>query len=266
MNKFILAILCVASVGCTRVHQGELGIISHLGGGVADEAAHPGFNMTVLDSIQCVDATEVRVSRMGITPKDKDGVLVTTNVLATYRINPDKAIAFYKQTHEIDDVKENESVIHVLGYQVLEQEITNATQKAFSEFLVSDMVPKKAEMEARLKAILQEKLDKRYADAFLVNNVNINETRLGDAVESVLQAQAIAKSQRQLLELQQQLAEKESELILKKMEGLKSISTKTGIPVDRLIEFKLREQYNNVLSELAKSHGNTQIQVKSDGK
>ena len=266
MNKFILAALVLSAMGCTRVNQGELGIISHFGGSVADYPASPGFNLTILDSIRTVDATEVRVSRMGITPKDHDGVLVTTNVLATYKINPEKAVAFYKQTHEIDQVKENDSVIHVLGYQVLEQEITNATQKAFSEFLVSDMVPKKAEMEARLKAILQEKLDKRYADAFLVNNVNINETRLGDAVESVLQAQAIAKSQRQLLELQQQLAEKESELILKKMEGLKNISSKTGISVDRLIEFKLREQYNTVLSEMAKNHGDTQIQVKSDGK
>lgn len=263
MNKTVLIFLVLALSGCTRVKQGELGIINHLSGGVADEAAHAGFNMTILDSIETVDATEVRVPMSGLTPKDKDGVLVTAAVTSTYRINPEKAVAFYKQTHEIDQVKENDTVNTVLGYRVLEQETNNATQKAFSEFAVSEIVPRKMEMEKRLKEILQQKIDARYADAFIVVNVNINETRLGEAVELVLQSQAIAKSQKQLLELQKDLSEQETALLNKKFEGMRKVATASGISVDKVIEYKLREQYNNVLSEMAKNRSNTQVQVKS---
>jgi hypothetical protein len=265
MKNLMMLLITVGTLsGCTVVKQGELGIVSHWGGSIDDTPASAGFNVTVFDSVTTVDATEVRVPVRGITPKDKDGVLVTTNVIATYRLNQEKAIAFYKQTHEIDVVKQNNTEDRVLGYQVLEQEINNATQKAFSEFLVSDMVPKKPEMEKRLKEILQDKLNLRYPEAFQVNNVNINETKLGDAVESVLQAQAIAKSQRQLLELQKELAAKETEVMAKKMEGIKSVSKQTGIPVERLLEYKLREQHNNVLSEIAKGRASAQVQVQAE--
>jgi hypothetical protein len=262
MKKIWFLMALVLASGCTRVKQGELGIVSHFSGTVSDEAAHPGFNMTIFDSIETVDATEVRVPMTGLTPKDKDGVLVTAAVTATYRINTEKAVAFFKQTHEVDQVKENESTITVLGYRVLEQETNNATQKAFSEFAVSEIVPRKMEMEKRLKELLQQKIDARYADAFIIVNVNINETRLGEAVELVLQSQAIAKSQKQLLELQKDLSEQETALLNKKFEGMKKVAGAAGIPVDKVMEYKLREQYNNVLSEMAKNHSNTQVQVK----
>jgi hypothetical protein len=263
MKILLVLIPLLMLTGCfTRVQQGEFGIISHLGGSVADEPAPQGFNMTLLDSITTVDATEVRVPMKDLTPKDKDGVLFTVDLTVTYKVNPEKGIAFYKQTHEVDRVKENDSTNTVLGYRVMEDTVANSISKAFNDFAVSEIGPRRTEIEARLKEIVQQKIDGRYADAFIIVNVNINRTKLGDAVEAVLQSQAIAKSQRVLLELQEQLAGKESDLIQKKIEGLRIVSTKTGVPVEKLMQFKLREQYNNVLSELAKNHnGNTQVQV-----
>jgi hypothetical protein len=261
MKKF-LVLAALLMVGCTRVNQGELGIVQHFGGSVDDTAAGAGFNMTVFDSIIKVDSTEVRVPMHDLTPKDKDGVLFTVDLTATYRLNPEKAVAFYKQTHEVDRITENNEVETVLGFKVMQDVVANATTKAFNEFAVSEIGVKKTEIESRLKELLQQKIDSRYADAFIITNVNINRTKLGDSVEAVLQSQAIAKSQRALLDLQQQLAEKETDLINKKIEGLKQISSRTGIPVEKLMGFKLREQYNNVLSELAKNHGaNVQVQV-----
>lgn len=266
MKTIFLIVALMALSGCiTRVHQGEFGLIQHFSGSVDDSPAGPGFNMTFLDSITNIDATEVRVPMVGLTPKDKDGVLFTVDLTTTYRINPEKAIGFYKQTHELDQIKENDTNITVLGYKVMEDVVANAITKAFNEFTVSEIGPKRTEIESNLKQLLQAKIDSRYADAFIIVNVNINRTKLGDSVEAVLQSQAIAKSQRILIELQQQLAEKETSLIQKKIEGLKEVSAKTGVPVEKLMQFKLHEQYNNVLSELAKNHsGSTQVQVNSD--
>lgn len=259
-NLLLIAALMLCS--CTRIAQGEFGIVQHIGGTVDDQPAGPGFNMTVLDSILRVDGTEVRVPMQNLTPKDKDNVIFTVDLTATYKLNPDKAVAFYKQTHEIDDVKENGEVLHVLGFRVMEDVINNAAAKAFNEFAVGEFGAKKMDIEQRLKELLQQKIDARYADAFTIVNVNINRTKLGEAVESVLQSQAIAKSQKALLELQQDLAVKETELIRKKIEGLHAISITTGVPVEKLMGFKLREQYNLVLSELAKNRSaNTQVQV-----
>lgn len=266
MKKLIM-IAALLSIGCTRVGQGEFGIVQHFGGSIDDAAAGPGFNMTVLDSIFTIDSTEVRVPMHDLTPKDKDGVLFTVDLTATYRINPEKAVAFYKQTHEIDKIKQNDVYNTVLGFRVMEDVVANATTKAFNEFAVNEIGVKKTEIEGRLKELLQQKIDSRYADAFIIVNVNINRTKLGDSVEAVLQSQAIAKSQKALLDLQQQLAEKETDLIHKKIEGLRQVSTKTGVPIEKLMQFKLREQYNNVLSELAKGHGSgIQVQVNNSNK
>jgi hypothetical protein len=165
----------------------------------------------------------------------------------------------------MDQIKENTDVVNVLGYQIMEQEINNSAMKAFSNFQVTDLVPKKMELEANLKDILQKKIDARYADAFFIVNVNVNETRLGEAVEQVLQAQAIAKSQRALLDLQMLLAEKETDLLNRKFEGMKVIAGKAGVSVQSVMDFKLREQNNVMMSELAKNHTGVQVQVPVSG-
>jgi hypothetical protein len=266
MKHVLFALMVLVTVGCTRVGQGEFGIVQHFGGSIDDAAAGPGFNMTVLDSIIKVDGTEVRVPMKDLNPKDKDGVLFTIDLTVTYKVNPDKGIAFYKQTHEVDKVQQNEDLENTLGFKIMEDTVSNSVNKAFQAFAVSEIGARRSEIEEGMKKILQEKIDSRYADAFTVVNVNINRTKLGDAVEAVLQSQAIAKSQRVLLELQQQLADKQTDLIEKKMEGLKRVASKTGIATEKLIDFKLREQYNEVLSELAKNHGDTQVQVPASSK
>jgi hypothetical protein len=67
--KKLILVSFLFLAACTRVNQGELGIVSHLGGSIDDYPAGSGFNMTVFDSIETVDATEVRVPVKGITPK-----------------------------------------------------------------------------------------------------------------------------------------------------------------------------------------------------
>src|ERR1700677_4538175 len=130
--KKLLFVGMLFLMGCTRIEQGQFGIIQHFGGAIDDQAAGPGFKLNVLDSIMKVDATEVRVPMHDLTPKDKDGVLFTVDLTVTYRINPEKAVGFYKQTHEIDRIKKNEDYETVMGYRVMEDVAANATTKAFN--------------------------------------------------------------------------------------------------------------------------------------
>jgi hypothetical protein len=261
MKFAILVAMFAASitVGCTRVDQGEFGIVKHFGGSVDDAPAGAGYNMTLFSSIETIDATEIRVPMKDLTPKDKDGVLFTLDMTVTYKINPEKAVGFYKQTHEVDKIVENNIANNVLGYRVLEDVVANSSTKAFNDFTVAEIGPRRSDIEQKMKEIIQAKIDARYADAFQIVNVNINRTKLGDSVEQVLQSQAIAKSQRTLLDLQQQLAEKETDLLNKKFEGMKRISNTYGIPVERVMNYKVQEQYNGVLSEIAKNHQGTTL-------
>lgn len=264
MKKILILALMAMSVGCTKVSQGEFGIVQHFGGSIGDEPAGQGFTLTILDSLLVVDGTEVRVPMENLSPKDKDGVLFSVDLTVTYKINPEKAIGFYKQTHEVDRVEQNNERTNVLGFKIMQDVVANSTSKAFTEFTVSEIGVKKAEIEDKLKTIVQQKIDSRYADAFVITNVNINKTKLGDAVETVLQSQAIAKSQRALIELQKELADKENELINKKLNGLKEVARQTGVSLEKLMQYKLTEQYNSVLSEVAKNQsGKVQIQMNS---
>ena len=41
--------------------------------------------------------------------------------------------------------------------------------------------------------------------------------------------------------------------------GMKKIASTCGIPVEKVMDFKLHEQYNTVLSEMAKAHQGTPL-------
>jgi hypothetical protein len=269
MNKILaLSMIMLATSACTRVQTGEIGINKSINGEVSDSPVNTGLSLTIFDTIVVVDATQVRVLADNIKAKDMDGVLFSDiDVQATYNVESQGAIAFYKKTREVDRVcdKDNQQCDNVLGYKLVQQELINAVSKSINKFKANQVNTNKVEIEAAIKAILTEKLEALYPNAFDVTNVNLNSAQLDPSVERVLQAQALLESEKRLSSIKLDVQNQQTELLQKELEDMKTIAAKAGIAVKDLMHYRNTKEYNRVLSEFAKNNGNTQIQVRDKG-
>lgn len=260
LSILMIAGLAALSMGCTRISTGELGLRHSFSGQIQDSVATTGFEMTVFESVTVIDATQARVLANDIRAKDVDGVLFSDiDVQATYNIKESGEVAFYKKTKEIDCVKQNDGspCENVLGFNLVKQELVNATAKAITKFKASDVNTNKIAIEEELKKILTEKLEARFAGAFEVTNVNINSAQLDASVERVLQAQALLDSEKRLMSAKLEIQNQQTELLRREMAEMKEIASKSGVKVGEVMTFRNDKERNRLLSEFAKNNSAT---------
>ena len=265
MKIIILALLSLTILSCTRVSTGELGIKRDFWGEVSDEVVTQGLPITILSDITVIDATQVRVMANDVKAKDIDGILFSDiDVQAVYNVKKDGAIKFYKQTREVDCVRENDSrsCENVLGYRVIHQELVNSVSKAVNKFKSNDVNTNKQAIEEEVKNVLVEKLESLYPGSFEVTNVNINSAQLDPSVERVLQAQALLDSEKRLMSSRMELQTQQTELLKKELSEMKDIASKSGISLVELMRFRNEKERIKVMSEFAKNSPNVQLQLK----
>lgn len=265
LKAIILILISLTILSCTRVSTGELGIERNWGGEVQDDIITKGNTITILSNVIVVDATQVRVLANDVRAKDIDGVLFSDiDVQATYNVKKEGAINFYKQTKEVDCLRDTagSSCEYVLGYKLIHQELVNATSKGVNKFKSNEINTNKQSIEEEVKEILIAKLELLYPGAFDVTNVNINSAQLDPSVERVLQAQALLDSEKRLISSKMELQTQQTELLKKELAEMKEIATKSGISLVELMKFRNEKDRIKVMSEFAKNSPNVQLQLK----
>lgn len=248
-------------LGCSRVPSGSIGIVTEFDGAVRRTPAIQGIEFIVFDSMSIVDVTETRVPLKGLQPKDSDNVrLASVSSVITYKVNVDKAIDFYLQTKELDEV----DGANVLGFDIIKTEGITAITSAFLTTTSQNAISKRDELNEKIKTELQSKLDARYPQVFEIVNVNTPDVVADPTIENIIQQQAAVANDKKLLGLKEELIQKQNNNLKMEMEGIKIAAQAMGVSSDKLLDYKARMDYNNALRALAEKSTGTQVQVKGE--
>lgn len=258
--KYVLVLLCLASVACSRIGTGELGLVLDFNRQIKPEAVVNSWEFHILDTLYVVDSSQIRVPIKDIRAKDIDGILFQDiDAQVTYNLNPKGATRFYELTKEVDYTDKNE---YTLGLKVVAKEARNVLIKTFTEFKASQVNTEKTLLETTMLKLLTEELNKRYPDTFVITDVNIDSAQLDPNVEKVLQAQALIDSEKRTIQSRMELQKKQSELLDMELMEIRATASKIGISVSDMLRYKNEKERNRVLSEMARNNQNTQIQIK----
>lgn len=239
----------------SRIGTGEIGLKIFWDKTISDYPLTNTVEVTVLDSVIVLDATQVRVLIENVKAKDKVGTLFSDiDAQITYSLNPAGVVAFYRATREVD--------ANVLGYELIKQDSKNSIVKSFTQFDAIVVNTDKSSIEEAIKESLQKSLDKKFPNTFIITNVNINSAQLDPNVEKVMQNMALLESEKRLINSKIELQKQQSELLDKEMIDLKNTAVKSGVSVKDLLDYRTQKDRNKVLGELAKNNSNVQVQVK----
>lgn len=262
---FILLLSCVYFTGCSRVDTGDIGIgKGSFSGKIESDYYDQGFYFTPLTSLTRVDATEVRIEFNDLTPKDSNNIKFRdVDLTIPFKIKKEKAIEFYKKTKEIDVVQQNnDKKTRVLGYRKVKNKLKSVIVKSFAKYKYQDFISDRTELEETIKKLSQKAVDNIIPDTFIIGDVDTTTINLDESVEMALQDKALIAMKKKLLIDRKDLMLKEMEIQDLELSKLKQNAKNAGISLKDLMDYCIRQERNSVLSELAKSNSNTQIQIR----
>ena len=268
MNKIktlsiMLSLLFLTACG-KGVETGDIAITSGVFSKKIDsEYKGPGWHLGPLTNFLIVDATEVRIEFENLTPKDANNIKFRdVDITVAFKINREKAVEFYKATKEVDSVKQNDGYTNVLGYKKMKNKLKSVIIKSFAKHPYQKFMRNREILENEIRILGQAAAEEIYPEAFVVGQVDTTTINLDEQVERALQDKAIISMKKKLILDREELMLKEVELQKKELETLKKVAQSAGISLESLLEYNVKREKNSVMSELAKSNSNIQVQVK----
>jgi hypothetical protein len=260
MKAIFIILGFIFTMSCSRVHQGEAGIITSISGKISDELQTTGFVLTILDSMQTIDLTQNIIRANNITARDADSIpLQELDVNLTFNTSSDKVIDFYKKTKSITKIKdENGDNNYVLGYKILEDMLVNEIQKSIAKFKSKDITGNRPAIEAEIKESLQKMVNDRYGEVFHIVNLNLNTIKLNPDIEKSLQLIQVTRNQQLEVQAQKDQVQMRKELLDAEMNVKISIAKKAGLSVKDYLDYEIKRDFNKALDK----SNNIQVQVK----
>lgn len=261
MKKLIvLVLMSLILSSCSKVEQGQGGIVTGFGGDISDNLRSSGWEVVVFDSMQVVDLTQNIVSVEDIAVKDKDGInLRDFDANITFNTNPNLVVDFYKKTKSITRIKdENGDGDYVLGYSIVRMEVINQLQKTIADFQSKDITSNREKIEQSVKQDLQKSLNDRFGNVFEIVNVNINKITLDESVEKSLQLIQVTKNQELEINAQMQQVKARKDLLDAELRAKSEIVSKYGMSMKEYMEIEIRRDFNKALE---KSGANLQLHL-----
>lgn len=267
MKKLLILssiMIILSSCGFHKVETGEIAIkTGSFSGKIESTYATQGLYFAPLTDHLIVDATDVRFEFNDLTPKDSNNIKFRdVDLTIPIKLNPKKAVEFYIKTKEVDVLKQNEVSTNVLGYRKITNKLNSVIIKAFSKFEYQLFINNRDLLENEIRKLAQEAVDFIEPETFIVGTVDTTTINLDPEVELALQDKAIIGMKQKLMLDREVLLMKELALQEKELTQLKVIASKSGISVESLMNYRIQNEKNSVLSKLAKSNANVQVQVK----
>jgi hypothetical protein len=263
MRKLILILLLVLLSGCSIVETGSIGIIKHFAGEISVDPA-TGMNLVILDSIIAkVDTTETRAAINKLRPSDANGVLLDDlDIIVSFRLDPAKVPAFYIQTKELDEYKDDAGrVIVTVGLKVLENVVKHSVQELTKKQSLVTLAANLTTYETDIMTQAQLELDKGYPGVFKLIRINVNHFVPPQAILEQANKTAALKSEVERNTEEQKLIVQRTQLETSKAKveavALRTAMSETGLSAANLIAWKNARAYEMQ----AKAIGETAIRT-----
>ena len=199
-----IAALTIATIGCTRIETGEVGVRVGFDKQVKPGELMPGsFNQTIIGDVLTFPVRDVSVKIDDMTPLAKDNsTMKDMDVTVIYNINPQQVSELY--------VSKNRS-FHVISggdtylmYNYIAQSARNAAFKAARKYDALTMNDSRAQMEQDMKEIIAKTL----ADENLGNSITVSQV----LIRALTPADSVVSSANELVRSKNELLQKEVEV------------------------------------------------------
>ncbi len=210
----IMIFAVTASISCTRIETGEVGVRIGFDKQVSPGELLPGsFNQTVIGSVLTFPVKDVSVKVENMTPIAKDNsTMKDMDAMVVYNINPQSVSELYvsknRSFHEIM----NEDIF--LMYNYVHQIARNAIYKSTRKYEALEMNDNRQAIETEVRELMVKALsDEKLDSSISINQVLIRAIVPADAVVQSANDLVRAKNEFKQKEVEVQTAKKEAERI-----------------------------------------------------
>ncbi len=263
MKKLLVIVAAAfALAGCTEVPTGSVALQKSWTGYISPSVVGQGLHLNFFKSYYPIDTTLTRASVANMQPKDRHGVaLKDVSVVVSYRLDPTRVAAFYRQSKEID--QEPDSDLYTLGLAILQESvIPYAVQIATERSDLATISSNLGDYANTIQAVMNKRLEQLYPgiDPFVIQSVTIQTFDLPSAIQNQMNAKAGYKAELQTLAakmavVQQLKAIKVAQASIN-ADALATAAKTSGLSPDQVIAWKRAQ----ALSALAKT-GKTGVLV-----
>jgi regulator of protease activity HflC (stomatin/prohibitin superfamily) len=209
MNRtFKLALivgLVAATVGCTRIETGEVGVRVGFDKQVKPGELMPGsFNQTLIGDVLTFPVRDVSVPVNDMTPLAKDNsTMKDMDVTVIYNINPNQVSELYTTKNRSFHATDKNGDTFLM-YNYIAQAARNAAYKAARRYDALTMNDSRAAMEQEMRDIITQTL----ADEKLNGSVTITQV----LIRQITPADSVVASANELVRAKNELLQKEVEV------------------------------------------------------
>ena len=234
LAAFGLLIMLGACV--TKIPANHVGIVYSPFGGTKEQTLSEGFKTkNILDKVYKI-STEVQTMQIGgLTTQTKDAQYLTSALDVKYKVNASNAFVIFKQYRTLDKMSDN--LIIPTTQRVLELITTNYN-------VIDILGEKRSAVYTELEVALKEEFNK-YGVEFV--SISITDMDAGDALETAITEEAVAKKAVETAEQNLLKAEKEA-----KQKSVQAQAEQDAARIEaetKLIEAEAEKKANEMLNQ-----------------
>jgi len=208
----VVALMAAVGSGCTRITTGEVGVRVDGNRQIqAGELPAGSWNQTLIGDVLTFPVRDITVNIENKTPLTADNsALADFDLTAVYGINPSSVAELYSTKAKSFHVMVDGDILLMQNY--IATLLNNATYKTVREYNALQVADKRAEIEQKILAVVNQQLvDEKLADSInitviQVRNIQANAEILKSATEYVK-----AQNELKIKSTEVEIAKKESE-------------------------------------------------------
>lgn len=213
IKSVILAVaVALASVGCTRIETGEVGVRVNASKQIEGTEMQPGsWNQTMVGSVITFPVKDIAVTLENKTPMTADNSpLADFDITVVYGLNPSSVAELYSTKSRSFHTEQKGDILLMSSY--MSTLVNNAAYKVVRNYKSLEVADNRAKIEEQIRDVVTEQLKAEKLDTAVsltvvqVRNILPNAEILRSATEYVR-----AQNDLKIKETEVQIAKKESE-------------------------------------------------------
>lgn len=217
MKTLIIFLACIAMAACGRIETGTVGVRTDFNKQVEMAEMNPGFYTAFLTSVDEYTVKEIEVKFDNLTPKGKDNLsLADFDVSLWYQPLPAQVAEMYVKYSGMSPCEHG---VCYPAYNLVMRVAQGAIFDAVSQYDSLTIHTKRNDLEANIKKLVQEELDKGDKGVFVITKVVVRQIKTDPKLETSIQAAVQMQKQTEAKELEVKLAQAEARRVIAEAQG-----------------------------------------------
>jgi regulator of protease activity HflC (stomatin/prohibitin superfamily) len=223
IKSVVLAVaVALASVGCTRIETGEVGVRVNASKQIEGSELPPGsWNQTMIGSVLTFPTKDISVTLDNKTPMTADNsALADFDITVVYGLNPTSVAELYSTKSRSFHAEEKGDIF--LMYSYMSTLVNNASYKVIRQYKSLEIADNRAKIEEQIRDTVHEQLKAEKLD----NSVSLTVVQ----VRNILPNAEILQSATNYVRAQNELKIKQTEVDIAKKESerMAALSSNSG--------------------------------------